>query len=42
MPRLNRGPAINCAAAFSTWSMASGTSPSVAKPSASVAWPWRH
>jgi hypothetical protein len=42
MPRLNRGPAINCAAAFGTWSTASGTSPPVAKPSANVAWPWRH
>jgi hypothetical protein len=42
MPRLNRGPAINCAAAFVTWSMTSGASPLVARPSASVAWLWRH
>jgi hypothetical protein len=42
MPRLNRGLAISCAAAFGTWSMASGTSPLVAKPNASVAWLWRH
>jgi hypothetical protein len=41
-PRLNREPAINCAAAFGTWSMTSGTSPLVAGPSASVAWLWRH
>jgi hypothetical protein len=40
--RLNRGPAINCAAAFGTWSTTSGTSPPVARPSASVAWLWRH
>jgi hypothetical protein len=39
---LIRGRAINCAASFGTWSTASGTSPPVAKPSASVAWPWRH
>jgi hypothetical protein len=42
MPRLNRGPTINCAIAFGTWSMASGTSPLVAKPNASAAWLWRH
>jgi hypothetical protein len=42
MPRLNRGPAISCAAASGTWSTASGTCPPVAKPSASVAWLWRH
>jgi hypothetical protein len=42
MPRLSRGPAINCAAAFGTWSTASGTSPPIAKPNASVAWLWRH
>jgi hypothetical protein len=42
MPRLNREPAINCVAAFGTWSMTSGTSPLVARPSASVAWLWRH
>jgi hypothetical protein len=41
-PRLNRGPAINCAAAFGTWSTVSGTSPLVARPNASVAWLWRH
>jgi hypothetical protein len=41
-PRLNRGPTINYAAAFGTWSTASGTSPFVAKPSASAAWLWRH
>jgi hypothetical protein len=40
--RLNRGPAINCAAAFGTWSTALGTSPLVAKPNASAAWLWRH
>jgi hypothetical protein len=38
VPRLNRGPAIGCAAAFGTWSTTSGTSPLVARPSASVAW----
>jgi hypothetical protein len=27
---------------FGTWSTASGTSPPVAKPNASVAWLWRH
>jgi hypothetical protein len=37
MPRLSRGPTINCAAAFGTWSKTSGTSPLVARPSASVA-----
>jgi hypothetical protein len=37
-PRLNSGPAINCAAAFGTWSTASGTSLLVARPNASVAW----
>jgi hypothetical protein len=42
MQRLSREPAINCAATFGTWSMTSGTSPLVARPSASVAWPWRH
>jgi hypothetical protein len=42
MPRSSRGLAINCAAAFGTWSMTSGTSPLVARPSASVAWLWRH
>jgi hypothetical protein len=41
-PRPSRGPAINCAAASGTWSMTSGTSPLVARPSASVAWLWRH
>jgi hypothetical protein len=41
-PRLNRGPAINCAAAFGTWSTALGTSPLVAKPNANAVWPWRH
>jgi hypothetical protein len=40
--RLNRGPAINCAAAFGTCCMTSGTSPLVARPNASVAWIWRH
>jgi hypothetical protein len=25
-----------------TWSVASGTCPSVAKPNASVAWRWKH
>jgi hypothetical protein len=39
---LNRGSAINCAAAFGTWSMTSGTSPLDARPNASVAWLWRH
>jgi hypothetical protein len=34
-PRLNRGPPINCAAAFGTWSTTSFLS-------ASVAWLWRH
>jgi hypothetical protein len=29
-------------AAFGIWSTASGTSPPVAKPSASVAWLWKH
>jgi hypothetical protein len=38
MPRLNREPAINCAAAFGTWSTTSGISPLVARPSVSVAW----
>jgi hypothetical protein len=42
MPRLNREPAINCTAASGTWSMTSGTSQLVARPSASVAWLWRH
>jgi hypothetical protein len=42
MPRLSRGPAINYAASFGTWSTASETSPPVAKPNASVAWLWRH
>jgi hypothetical protein len=42
MPRLNREPAINCTTAFGTWSMTTGTSPLVARPSASVAWLWRH
>jgi hypothetical protein len=42
MPRPSRGPAINYATAFGTWSMTSGTSPLVARPSASVAWLWRH
>jgi hypothetical protein len=27
---------------FGIWSTASGTSPPVAKPSASAAWPWKH
>jgi hypothetical protein len=42
MPRLSREPAINCAASSGTWSMISGTSQLVARPSASVAWLWRH
>jgi hypothetical protein len=42
MPRLNIEPTINCAAAFGTWSMTSGTSPLIARPSASVAWLWRY
>jgi hypothetical protein len=42
MPRLNREPAISCAAVFGTWSMTSETSSLVARPSASVAWLWRH
>jgi hypothetical protein len=42
MPRPSRKPAINCAAAFGTWSTTSETSPLVARPSASVAWLWRH
>jgi hypothetical protein len=41
MPRLNRGPTIGCAAAYDTWSVASGTCPPVAKLSASVAWRWK-
>jgi hypothetical protein len=42
MPRSSREPAINCAAAFGAWSMTSGTSQLVVRPSASVAWLWRH
>jgi hypothetical protein len=42
MQRPSREPAINCVAAFGTWSMTSGTSQLVARPSASVAWLWRH
>jgi hypothetical protein len=38
MLRLSRKIAINYAAAFGTWSMTSGTSQLVARPSASVAW----
>jgi hypothetical protein len=41
MLRPNREPAISCAAAFSTWSMTSGTSLLVARPNASVVWLWR-
>jgi hypothetical protein len=41
-PRLNRRPTISCAAVFGIWSTVSGTLPPVAKPSASVAWPWKH
>jgi hypothetical protein len=41
MPRLSRGPFISCAAVPGTWSVTSGTCPSVAKPSASVAWRWK-
>jgi hypothetical protein len=41
-PRPSREPATNYAAAFGTWSMTSGTSPLIARPSASVAWLWRH
>jgi hypothetical protein len=42
MPLLHREPTINCIAAFGTWNVTSGTSPLVARPSASVAWLWRH
>jgi hypothetical protein len=42
MPRLNRDPTIDYAAAFGTWSTTSGTSPLAARLSASVAWLWRH
>jgi hypothetical protein len=42
MPHLNREPAINYASASGTWSMTSGTSQLVARPSASVTWLWRH
>jgi hypothetical protein len=38
----SRESVINCAAAFGTWSMTSGTSPLIARPNASVAWLWRH
>jgi hypothetical protein len=37
MLRPSREPAINCAAAFGTWSTTSETSPFVARPNASVA-----
>jgi hypothetical protein len=42
MPRPSRGLAINCAAAFGIWSMTSGISQLIARPSAGVAWLWRH
>jgi hypothetical protein len=42
MLRPSRKSAINCATAFGTWSMTSGTSPPVARPNASVAWLSRH
>jgi hypothetical protein len=42
MPHPSRESAINCAVAFGTWSTTSGTSPLVARPSASVVWLWRH
>jgi hypothetical protein len=38
MLRPSRESAINCAAAFGTWSTTFGTSPLVARPNASVAW----
>jgi hypothetical protein len=41
MPCPSRGSTINCAAAFDTWSMTSGTSLLVARPNASVALSWR-
>jgi hypothetical protein len=42
MPHLNKELAINCAASFGAWSMTSGISPLVARPSASVSWLWRN